>query len=87
MGVSCRQYLSVEPRGGPCFTRNTLAGSFVVLESELEEVLGQEVFTHGVQEFEARGKTFVSTESALMVPVDGGEVEITSYEKTLARSW
>jgi len=46
-------------------------------------VLGQEVFSHGVQELRAGGATFVGTEAAFMVPINVGVVEVTSYEETL----
>ncbi|RNA18947.1 hypothetical protein BpHYR1_000611, partial [Brachionus plicatilis] len=51
----------------------------------IEDVLGQEVFTHGVEEFKTREATFVCTETAFMVPVDVGEVEVTGHEKTFGR--
>ena len=57
----------------------------VVLEGWLEDVLGQKVFSHGVQELKAGGATFVGTAAAFMVPIDVGVVEVTSHEETLRR--
>lgn len=57
----------------------------IILKCGLEDMLGQEVFTHGIEEFKTRDAAFSCAETVFMITVDIEVVEFIGNEKTTGR--